>query len=80
MEARAMSTIRTIGRNSPARRTGRESNGLVSLLMGLLVSIDAMEERRRSRNALSALSDEQLKDIGLSRADAFHEASRPFWR
>ena len=61
-------------------RTGRESNRLGSLLMAVLVSIDAMAERHRSRNALSALNDEQLKDIGLSRADAYREASRPFWR
>ena len=77
--ARAMSTIRTIGTDLPAG-AGRESNRLVSLLMAVLVSIEAMAERHRSRNALSALNDEQLKDIGLSRADAYRETSRPFWR
>jgi uncharacterized protein YjiS (DUF1127 family) len=76
----AMSTIRTIGRDMPATRTSRESKRLVSLLMAVLAGIDAMAERHRSRNALSALNDEQLKDIGLSRADAFRETSRPFWR
>jgi uncharacterized protein YjiS (DUF1127 family) len=36
-------------------------------------------ERRRSRLALLEMSDEQLKDIGLSRSDAHGEATRPFW-
>lgn len=36
-------------------------------------------ERRRSRSALEEMSDAQLKDIGISRADAFREAHRPFW-
>jgi len=33
----------------------------------------------RERQALLSLSDSALKDIGLSRADAYREASRPFW-
>jgi uncharacterized protein YjiS (DUF1127 family) len=36
-------------------------------------------ERRRSRMALMELSDAQLKDIGISRSEAFREANRPFW-
>lgn len=37
--------------------------------------------RRRlaTRRALLTLSDEQLKDVGLSRAQAQTEALRPFW-
>ncbi len=33
----------------------------------------------RERRALLALSDYDLKDIGLSRADAHREASRSLW-
>jgi uncharacterized protein YjiS (DUF1127 family) len=33
----------------------------------------------RQRRALRALSDDLLKDIGISRADAEREAGRPFW-
>jgi uncharacterized protein YjiS (DUF1127 family) len=36
-------------------------------------------ERRRSRRVLLSLNDEQLKDIGLSRSQAYAEAVRPFW-
>jgi len=33
----------------------------------------------RQRRALLRLDQRMLKDIGISRADAVHEASRPFW-
>ena len=33
----------------------------------------------RQRRALAQLSDQILKDIGLSRVDALREAARPFW-
>ena len=48
--------------------------------MSVLTWLDAQLERRRSRRALLEMSDEQLKDIGLSRADVHFEANRPFWR
>lgn len=31
------------------------------------------------RVELASLSDDALKDIGLSRADVYEEAERPFW-
>jgi uncharacterized protein YjiS (DUF1127 family) len=31
------------------------------------------------RIQLASLSDDALKDIGLSRADAYEEINRPFW-
>jgi uncharacterized protein YjiS (DUF1127 family) len=34
----------------------------------------------RQRNALRELTDEQLKDIGISRVDALREANKPFWK
>ena len=32
------------------------------------------------RRELGSLDDEQLKDVGISRADAVREARKPFWR
>ena len=32
------------------------------------------------RKALSQLTDDQLKDIGISRVDAMQEAGKPFWK
>ena len=37
------------------------------------------QQNYRTRKALAELSDEQLKDIGLSRGQADIEASKPFW-
>jgi uncharacterized protein YjiS (DUF1127 family) len=37
-------------------------------------------DRRQQRRALLQLNDQLLKDIGLSRADAWQEARKPFWR
>ena len=36
-------------------------------------------QRSQSRRQLLTMSDEQLKDIGLSRSCAFSEATRHFW-
>lgn len=33
----------------------------------------------RQRRALGRLDDHRLMDLGLTRAEADHEASRPFW-
>jgi len=48
----------------------------------LMRVIDFLEDgfaRRRSRHALMEMTDSQLKDIGLSRADAEREGIRRFW-
>ena len=45
----------------------------------VLTWIETRLQRRRSRRLLLEMSDEQLKDIGVSRADAYREASRPMW-
>ena len=37
-------------------------------------------ERARQRNALTALDDHQLRDIGITRLDAARECEKPFWR
>ena len=36
--------------------------------------------RACSRDDLAQLNDQDLKDIGLSRADAYRESSKPFWQ
>ncbi|WP_275545700.1 MULTISPECIES: DUF1127 domain-containing protein [unclassified Pseudomonas] len=40
----------------------------------------AFWRRLSTRRALLKLSDQQLRDIGLSRAQAEREASLPFWK
>jgi uncharacterized protein YjiS (DUF1127 family) len=45
---------------------------------GLVGRIAAALSVRRERRALMALDDRMLADVGLSRADAYREAHRPF--
>ena len=37
-------------------------------------------QRARGRMMLSQLSDRDLRDIGITRAEAAHESAKPFWR
>ena len=57
-----------------ARPTGRALFGsmLASTLGWIVVS--------RQRRALAELDKRLLQDIGISSADARHEAQKPFWR
>ena len=68
------------------RQTLSSQEGFLSVLWSALalayVAVSWLEDRlekRRSRRLLQELSDYQLKDIGISRADAFREGRRPFW-
>lgn len=37
-------------------------------------------DRSRQRRQLAQLSDHMLRDIGLTRVDAWAEAEKPFWQ
>lgn len=79
-----MDTIETIHYAGPTARAstplrGGFVNRLVVVLGSIASQIDAMLERRRSRLALLEMTDEQLKDIGVSRCDAHREGIRPMW-
>jgi uncharacterized protein YjiS (DUF1127 family) len=51
-----------------------------ALLTALVLRLLEWQRRARERHELAALSDEALRDVGLSRADIFEEARKPFWR
>ncbi|WP_315919666.1 DUF1127 domain-containing protein [Mesorhizobium sp. SP-1A] len=68
----ARTGFRRVPADTFARRMGR-------LVRSLFIWIDRLLEHRRSRLALLELTDDQLKDIGISRADAYREGTRPFW-
>jgi len=51
-----------------------------TVLMRFLEVSAVWEERRESRRRLAEMDDHLLRDIGISRADAFAESEKPFWR
>ncbi|MCW9034461.1 MAG: DUF1127 domain-containing protein [Rhodospirillales bacterium] len=77
-------TIPGYSRNVPALSWSAWLMAGVTLLSNDLVKLtDWMAERRekaRQRHALSGLSDDLLKDIGISRAQAMGESDKPFWK
>lgn len=60
----------------------RRQQMLGELLGALLGTLWIWATRRRTRRALAeaALDPHLLRDIGLERDRAVHEASKPFWR
>jgi uncharacterized protein YjiS (DUF1127 family) len=64
------------GRNRIAARLGRMIQDLATMTFARLLF---WHELARQRRALLALNDRMLKDIGISRAEAEHEANRAFW-
>jgi uncharacterized protein YjiS (DUF1127 family) len=54
-------------------KAGTAAGGVVTALM-------VWHDRVRERRALLGLNDLQLRDIGISRADAGSEGEKPFWR
>jgi uncharacterized protein YjiS (DUF1127 family) len=75
-----MATIETIYRMSEGHEYDiSQSSGPRFSVTSAAAWLERQLERRRSRKALLEMSDDQLKDIGLSRSDADGEARRRFW-
>ena len=45
----------------------------------VIATVSLWHSRQRERRALMKLDDWSLYDVGLTRAQALEEASRPFW-
>jgi uncharacterized protein YjiS (DUF1127 family) len=48
-------------------------------LSAALAQLRRWRQLGKDRAELARMSDERLRDIGLSRADVLKEAARPFW-
>ena len=54
--------------------------GLNSALPTLWETLVVWQGRANQRGHLASLEDHVLMDMGMSRADATRESSKPFWR
>ncbi|WP_417693728.1 DUF1127 domain-containing protein [Roseibium sp.] len=72
-----MDSIDTIALRRSGLRLPR--SGVLQLLSALLTLGIAWYHTGRTRKQLSKLSDEALRDLGLTRSAAEEEALRPFW-
>ena len=57
----------------------RERPGLERIMNNISDELEVRRARQRTRKELLDLSEEQLKDIGISKAQALKEANRGFW-
>ena len=53
---------------------------LSTLLDSVFCTLLVWQERARQRRHLARLDDRLLRDVGLGRAEAEAEYSKPFWR
>ncbi len=64
----------------PAVASASLKTTVAGVLSRLLATLDLWYERHHQRRQLELLDDRLLRDIGLDRASAWHEASKPFWQ
>lgn len=77
--ALARRPVAKIARPEPADRAATLGQVLWSGLLTTASWMGRQLDRRRSRLALLEMTDEQLKDIGLSRGEAYSEFKRRPW-
>ena len=63
-----------------AARPAASRPSLSARLRGLVELFFVWQERWEQRERLSGLDEHMLHDIGISRADAVRESTKPFWR
>ena len=66
--------------SSHAQNAAKRQTNWVKHITHFADFIAGILQRRAQRRALMRLSDSALSDIGLSRADAYDEYQKPFWR
>jgi uncharacterized protein YjiS (DUF1127 family) len=53
---------------------------LLAIVRSALMLVATWRDRSRVRHQLAVMSDRELHDMGVCRAEVADEISRPFWR
>jgi uncharacterized protein YjiS (DUF1127 family) len=61
-------------------RTDRHGIFWFASLRNVAGTVSVWLRRSRTRRRLAELEDRELRDIGVSRAQALDESKKPFWR
>ncbi len=70
-----------LSRPDPSPRGhGTDSSSLDRVVHDTLARIRAWHRRNKERSELIKLTDLEMHDFGMTRADAIAEANKPFWR
>lgn len=69
-----------LARNSGEDAPKGVSQSLTDIAIRIIEAPIVWMERWEHRQKLRQLDDRLLRDIGLSRADIYREARKPFWR
>jgi uncharacterized protein YjiS (DUF1127 family) len=64
----------------PAQPAVRECDRPASYLRRALALFYTWRQRSRDRRALALMDERSLRDLGLTRYEAFYEVHKPFWR
>ena len=75
-------TARACSRDAAPNAASGVTTGIGDRLLVGLLRLAALPERARQRRRLRTLAADPafLKDVGISRADALREATKPAWR
>ena len=65
---------------TPRTRKDFQADAIGAMLTRAVNTLLDWQERAGQRRQLSALGPDWTKDTGLDPADAYREASKPFWR
>ncbi len=73
-------TVLSASAANPRTRKDSPADAIGAVLTRAVNTLLDWQERAGQRRLLSALGPDWSKDTGLDPADAFREASKPFWR
>lgn len=67
-------------RSASCYRPRSQRDQMAGIAARMMVTVREWRRRSRGRAELASLDDRMLADIGITRAEAWYQAGKPFWR